>query len=189
MRQFSQSEEGSDFYLLIKWRKTIQDGNSSHVVQLPEMDNFYLCPVRALKALLRSRPLPYTAHLFATIYHPHLQVIDTHVRDALNSILSILNMSPVGHGFHSFRRSGAIFEFDNNIPLQNIMAHGLWRSSSVWTYLQNASQAPFIIPATFSFLIPTYFSLGLVVLKISHVYIHNFKDLILVLFVCILTSK
>ena len=137
--------------------KTLKDGNSSHMVQLPEIDNFYLCPVRALKALLKSRPLPSTAPLFATIYHSHLQVIDTHVRDALKSVLSVLNISPIGHGFHSFRRSGATFAFDNNIHLQNIMAHGLWHSSSVWTYLQNASQAPSIIPATFSALIPSHF--------------------------------
>ena len=166
IRQFSQSKHflrkdlifaAPGAHLLIKWTKTIQDPNSSHMIQLPEVDNFYLCPVRALRALLQSRPLPSTAPLFATSYHPHLQVIDTHVRDALKVVLNILNISPVGHGFHSFRRSGATFAFDNNIPLQNIMAHGLWRSSYVWTYLQNASQAPSIIPSTFSSVIPTFF--------------------------------
>ena len=166
IRQFSQSKHflrkdlifaPPGAHLLIKWTKTIQDSNSSHMVQLPEVDNFYLCPVRALRALLQSRPLPSSAPLFATSYHPHLQVIDTHVRDALKVVLNILNISPVGHGFHSFRHSGATFAFDNNIPLQNIMAHGLWRSSSVWTYLQNASQAPSIIPSTFSSVIPTFF--------------------------------
>ena len=166
IRQFSQSKHflrkdlifgppGS--HLLIKWTKTIQDANSSHMVQLPEVDNFYLFPVRALRALLRSRPLPPSAPLFATDYHPHIQVIDTHVRDALKAILNMLNILPVGHEFHSFRRSGATFAFVNNIPLQNIMAHGLWRSSAVGTYLQNASQASSIIPTTFSSLIPTFF--------------------------------
>ena len=45
----------------------------------------------------------------------------------------------LGHGFHSFRRSGVTLAFDHNIQLQNIMAHGLQRSSLVWIYLQNAS--------------------------------------------------
>ena len=166
IRQFSQSKHflrkdlifgPPGAHLLIKWTKTIQDNHSSHIIQLPEVNNFYLCPIRALRALLSSRPLPPTAPLFASSYYPHLQVIDTHARDALKMVLNILNISPMGHGFHSFRRSGATFAFDNNIPLQNIMAHGLWRSSSVWTYLQNASQAPSIIPTTFSSLIPTFF--------------------------------
>ena len=132
-------------HLLVKWAKNFQDCNSSHIVQIPMVHNFFLCPVRALQTLLQSRPLPPQAPLFAQVFPPYHQVIDTQVRDALRSVLGILNISPSGHGFHTFRRSGATFAFDN-IPLQNIMAHGLWRSSAVWTYLQNASQAPSIIP-------------------------------------------
>ena len=144
-------------HLLLKWTKTLQDGKSSHMIQIPYVDNWFLCPIRALKALLNSRPLPPGFPLFATIYPPHSQVIDTHIRDALRSVLAILNISMVGHGFHTFRRSGATLAFDHNIPLQNIMAHGLWRSSSVWTYLQNASQAASIIPSTFASIIPSSF--------------------------------
>ena len=144
-------------HLLLKWTKTLQDGKSSHMIQIPYVENWFLCPIRALKALLNSRPLPLGFPLFATIYPPHSQVIDTHIRDALRSVLAILNISTVGHGFHTFRRSGATLAFDHNIPLQNIMAHGLWRSSSVWTYLQNASQAASIIPSTFASIIPSSF--------------------------------
>ena len=50
-------------HFLIKWTKTIQDNNSSHIIRLPEVNNFYLCPVRTLKALLSSRLLPSTAPL------------------------------------------------------------------------------------------------------------------------------
>ena len=53
-------------HLVIKWTKTLQDNKSHHVVQLPEIDNLYLCPVKALKALLSTRKLPPTAPLFAT---------------------------------------------------------------------------------------------------------------------------
>ena len=53
-------------HLVIKWIKTLQDNKSHHVVQLPEIDNLYLCPVKALKALLSTRKLPPTAPLFAT---------------------------------------------------------------------------------------------------------------------------
>ena len=144
-------------HLILKWTKTLQDHKSYHVVHLPFIDNILLCPVRALQALLKSRPLHPTAPLFANRYPPFSQFIDTHIRDALRFVLSSRNIPTSGYGFHTFRRSGATFAFDNNVSLQNSMSHGLWRSNSVWTYLQNASVAPSIIPSTFACRIPHSF--------------------------------
>ena len=144
-------------HLILKWCKTMQDNKSHHVVQIPQINNYWLCPVRALRTLLISRPLHDTDPLFANKHPPFNQVIDTVIRDALKQILANLKISPTGHGFHTFRRSGATLAFDNNIPLQNIMAHGLWRSPAVWTYLQNATQASSSIPCTFASIISSSF--------------------------------
>ena len=144
-------------HLLLKWTKTLQDHRAHHIIQLPAIDNYFLCPVRALRALLTSRPLPPSSPLFANISPPFNPVIDTHVREALKTVLNSLAIPLSGHGFHTFRRSGATLAFDNNVSLQNIMAHGLWRSSAVWSYLQNASIAPSTIPATFASIIPSSF--------------------------------
>ena len=142
-------------HLLVKWTKTLQDNRSHHWVQLPKLDNMYLCLVRALSALLSSRKLPPTSPLFANNFSPLTQVIDTHVRDALRKVLTLLGIPHNGHGFHTFRRSGA-FAFHHNASLQDIMAHGLWRSSAVWLYLQNSPQSISTIPLTFSSAVPTY---------------------------------
>ena len=107
-------------YLILKWCKTMQDNKSHHILQIPEIDNIWLCPVRALKALLSSRPLHSVAPLFANKVPPYSQIIDTHIRDALKTVLSSLRISPIGHGFHTFRRSGATLAFNNNVSL----AHG-----------------------------------------------------------------
>ena len=144
-------------HLVIKWTKTLQDRNSHHIIQLPSIQNTFLCPVRALKLLLQSRPLPPDAPLFANSFPPFAQIIDTHIRDSLKKVLMHRNIPLKGHSFHTFRRSGATLAFDNNISLQNIQAHGLGRSSAVWTYLQNASVAPSIIPSTFASLISSSF--------------------------------
>ena len=144
-------------HLVIKWTKILQNHTDHHIIQLPTISNPYLCPVRALRSLLASRPLPPSAPLFANIFPPFNQVIDSHIRDSLKKILKYLNIPTQGHGFHTFRRSGATLAFDNNVSLQNIMAHGMWRSLAVWTYLQNASTAPSIIPSTFSSLISSTF--------------------------------
>ena len=144
-------------HLLIKWTKTLQHHKAHHWTQLPSLANQLLCPVRALKSLLRSCQLPPTAPLFANNYFPHSQVIDTHIRDDLKKVLANKNISHRGHGFHTFRRSGATLAFDNNVKLQDIKPHGLWRSSAIWSYLENASQAPSIIPTTFANIIPASF--------------------------------
>ena len=111
-----------------------------HIIlfNFPRLKIFF-CPTRALQALLRSRSLPPAAPLFVHISSPFLPVIDTHIRDSLKRILISLDIPLSGHGFHTFRRSDATFAFDHNVLLQNIMAHGLWRSSLVWVYLQNSS--------------------------------------------------
>ena len=137
-------------HIIVKWTKTLQYRKAHHVVQLPALDNMYLCPVRAIRALLASSHLPPSAPLFAVSYPPHRQVIDPHIRDALKQILIYLSIPLAGHRFHTLRRSGATFCFNNNVSLQNIMSHGLWHSSAIWTYLQNSTQAASTIPATFT---------------------------------------
>ena len=130
-----------------------KDRRASYIIQILYVENLLFCPVRTLKALQRSRPLSPQSPLFATDFLPYSQIIDTHIRDALQLVLSILNISTVGHGFHTFRRSVATLAFDNNISLQNIMTHGLWCSSAIWTYLQNASHAASTMPSTFASII------------------------------------
>ena len=104
-------------HIILKWCKTMQDAKSTHIVQIPEIANVWLCPVRALNTLLASRHLPPTSPLFANIFYPHSQIIDTHIRDALKTILTSLRISHTGYGFHSFRRSGATLAFDHSVPL------------------------------------------------------------------------
>ena len=142
-------------HLIIKWTKTLQDNKFHHMVQLSTIENMFLCPVRALKALLRSSKHPPTYPLFATHTPPFNHILDSHIRQALKTILSIRNISHTGHGFHTFRRSGATLALEHSIPHQNIMSHGLCQSSGVWTYLQNASHSPSIIPSTFASVIPS----------------------------------
>ena len=57
-------------HLIIKWTKTLQDHRAHHIIQLPAIENTYLCPVRAVKSLLTSRLLPPNAPLFANNFPP-----------------------------------------------------------------------------------------------------------------------
>ena len=68
--------------LIIKWTKIPQDHISHHIVQLTQLENIYLCPVRALRALFSSRRFPHNPSLFVTIFPPYSYIIDTHIRNA-----------------------------------------------------------------------------------------------------------
>ena len=145
----------------------MQDRKSHHIIQLPTIKNKYLCPLETLTALLRSKNLSPQDPLFASIRPPHKPIIDTHVRDALRHILIHRNISPVSHGFHTLRRSGATFAFDHSVPLQNIMSHGLWRSSAVLPseYIGGPFSGPFHLLSFH----PSFFLAGLGVLKFSKI--------------------
>ena len=144
-------------HLIMKWSKTLQSSKSYHIVQLPSILNRFLCPVKALRALLESKPLPPNSPLFANIHPPHAQVIDAVVRDALKTVLRHRGFSPVTFPFHTFYRSGATFAFDYNVQLQNITSHGNWRSSAVWSYIQQSSLSSSVVPLTLARNIPPLF--------------------------------
>ena len=126
-------------HVKIKWTKTLQDQRSHHWIQLPKLSRQVICPVLALYDLLNSRQLPPDQPLFVHKIPPHRLVIDTSIRDTLRHIIQTLHWEGKGLSFHSFRRSGSTLAYDLQVPLENIMHHGLWRSSAIWTYLQQTS--------------------------------------------------
>ena len=128
--------------LLVKWAKNMQKNTQYKFLQLPSLKNPWLCPVRAVKQLLRSRDRPSDSPLFVENLPPFFPIIDTKIRDALKSVLSHLNIPLQGHNFHAFRRSGAIAAFNNNVSIDSIKAHGNWKSEAIWTYLTSAPAAP-----------------------------------------------
>ena len=143
----------------------MQHNKAHHVIQLREIDNHFLCRIRALKALLASRQLPPTARLFSNSFYPNNQGKDIHSRDALTAVLHRRNISITGHGFHTFRRSGATFAFDNYVPTQNIMSHGLEKLCSMDIFTKCF---PGILQHSFHLWCPQssfFLNLGLVVLK------------------------
>ena len=135
-------------HIRIKWSKTNQSKRNIHWLQLPQLKTHSICPVRAVYQLLESRQLPPEAPLFA--FTSGQTVIDTTIRDVLKKILQTIGISALGHSFHTFRRSGITWAFDNNVPLEHIMHHGNWKSDTVWQYLQQTSLAPTKVPATFA---------------------------------------
>ena len=93
-------------------------------------------------------PLP-TVPLFGTNTPSHSQVIDIHVRQALKSILTTINISNTGQGFHTFKHSGATLTFDRSIPLETSCPKAF---GTVW--MCRPSHSDSIITPTFASIIP-----------------------------------
>ena len=98
-----------------------------------------LCPVTAISNLLLLTPrapnLPLFQYKVADSWVP---LTDARVRRHLNLTLDRLGLADAGFTFHSFRRSGATFAFNNDVALQNIQRHGTWTSDCVWRYITDS---------------------------------------------------
>ena len=107
--------------ILIKWSKTLQLNNQIKLLHIPCLNNA-LCPVRALKNVLKITPHSNNSPLFQfrSSSGAWAPMTDNQVRSNLKMILKNLNLPSAHVTFHRFRRSGATFAFHNNVPLQAI---------------------------------------------------------------------
>ena len=95
-----------------------------------------LCPVTALSNLLALTPKGSNNPLFQIkVHQTWVPLTDSKVRRHLALLLSKLKLGDAGYTFHTFRRSGATFAFNNNVALQNIQKQGTWTSDCVWRYI------------------------------------------------------
>ena len=78
---------------------------------------------------------------------------DNRVRRHLKNILSLCGKHSDYVTFHSFRRSGATFAFNHNVPLQDIQRHGTWTSDCVWRYVTDSTDAGCQVADTFASLL------------------------------------
>ena len=56
-------------------------------------------------------------------------------------VLAKLHLHQFRFTFHTFRRLGATFAFNNDVALQNIVKHGTWTSDCVWRYITDSADA------------------------------------------------
>ena len=123
-------------HIIVKWSKTIQDRKSVKILKIPDLGSNPICPVMAIKNLLQITPGSNNSPLFQyKTSTKWLPLTDNQVRRHFKNLLSKLNLQNSNLTFHAFRRSGASFAFNSNVPLQHIQSHGTWTSECVWRYI------------------------------------------------------
>ena len=145
-------------HILVKWHKAMQSSQDLKVVQIPQLQDSYLCPVRALQ-LLYDRHNPQHLDPFFVVFTKlghKVPIAAYRVRATLATILADLGLHDRNLGFHAYRRSGASFVFNQDVKLQNIQAHGGWQSDAIWSYLHNTPTAASQVAQTFKATLNTH---------------------------------
>ena len=126
-------------FLRICATKTIQFSQRILKIPLPFIPSSPLRPVSALRNHFRLNSLASSDFLFSVRSSPAspLRPI-THRNFAsfLSKILSMLDLDPQSFSPHSFRRGGASFAFECNVPGEFIKFQGDWRSDGYLVYLE-----------------------------------------------------
>ena len=132
----------SGLHILVKWSKTLQTKDKIKIIKVPALGASPLCPVVALKVLLKLTPNHPNFPLFQIKQsHTWLPLTDTKVRRHFKSILARLSLHDSAITIHTLRRSGATFAYNANVPLQEIQSNGTWTSEFVWNYITQDHQA------------------------------------------------
>ena len=124
--------------VLIKWSKTIQQRDTVQCITLPKLRDRSICPFSAIKELLKLYPMsPHTSLFQIPNLSGFVPLTDSRIRKSLQIINKKLGFHSAHFTFHDFRRSGATFAFNAQIPIQAIKRHGTWSSNCVWRYIQS----------------------------------------------------
>ena len=136
--------------MIIKWSKTLQFADKIKMLKIPALGSSPLCPVAALKTLLKSSPKGKNLLLFQIqCFGKWIPLSDTRLRKQLSKILTVLKLQDKSITFHSFHRSGATWAFNSNIPMNHIQSHGTWTSEAVWAYITQDHNASHLVARTF----------------------------------------
>ena len=137
-------------HIILKCSKSMQTSGQVHVVQLPSLQDKIICPVTALKAIVSSNPKHSDKPLFSITTSTGTSVMTaSKVRVAFKHLICCIGLPPAELGFHSLRRSGACWAFDNNMELDHIKVHGGWKSDAIWRYLIRTPAAAGTVARTF----------------------------------------
>ena len=101
-----------------------------------------ICPYRALKKIMALYNPGQNEPLFQVQTAAGWQVLtDTRIRKTLANINLAIDLPSNYYTFHAFRRSGASFAYDLDIPVKEIKEHGTWASECVWRYIRPTATA------------------------------------------------
>ena len=121
------------FLITLYWTKTIQTGDRSLQFPLLAAPGSAMCPVWAIKNMIKRVPAPPDAPAFCysngfpIMYHTYNSFLKKHIRK--------LGLSDIGWSTHSFRRGGSSYLAACGVPDRQIQILGDWKSDCYKQYI------------------------------------------------------
>ena len=120
------------FQLILKCAKNMQNFDEFKIIHIPKLSCDTICPVIAIKTLIRELKLTANDPLFMYYVQGHKQILTTFkVCNVLVKAIKSMGLYPKDYGLHCFRRSGANLAFEMKVPLEHIKMHGHWKSEAI----------------------------------------------------------
>jgi hypothetical protein len=141
--------------VICSWSKTIQMGDRILKIPLVENKESKLCPVAAYMNMRKLIPAEGNspAFLFPTD-RGVVPVTYVDFQRYLKFFITKIGKNPLSYSSHSFRRGGATFAFESNVPSGLIQLHGDWASDAYKLYLQFSLAATISIAKSMTEFIP-----------------------------------
>ena len=118
------------------WSKTNQFGNRLLEIPLCEIPHSPLCPVSAFRHMCSLVPAQGRSPAFSKkVGRGVVPITYQEFQKFLKTSLSAAGINPVAFSSHSFRRGGATFAFQSQVPVELIQLHGDWASDAYKLYL------------------------------------------------------
>jgi hypothetical protein len=137
-RQDIVSHSSGDCLLVtIKWSKTRQCGGKLLQLPLVTVPDSPLCPVSAYNKMVSLVPSKTSSPAFVFISKAgkHLPLSYPQYQSTLKTLISKIGKNPKNYSSHSFRRGGASYAFQANLPSEIIKLMGDWSSDAYLEYI------------------------------------------------------
>ena len=133
----------NNLIIIIRWSKTIQFRQRILTLPLPRILSHPLCPLQAtFKAFQRTCSAPPTGPAFIISESPPYQPLTVNnFNQILRQSLMRIGLDPTQFTSHSFRRGGASWAYQNDVPVDTIKTIGDWRSNAYQRYVIDSSNS------------------------------------------------
>ena len=98
----------SGMQIILKFTKNMQAHDAYRIIHVPKLQVPEICPVQAVKRMLKYVKSQQTDPLFLLIIDDQkIPLTALKVRNVLTVVVKQMQLNPKDYGFHCFRRSGA----------------------------------------------------------------------------------
>lgn len=121
----------------LRWSKTIQFRERIRRIPLPWKKHHPLCPTQALfNAYHLSEGAPWEGPAFVFREGGGFTTLTPdHIVSAVRHALTLVGVESQAYAGHSFRRGGATWAYECNVPIKTIRQLGEWASSAYTKYV------------------------------------------------------